>query len=125
MDKNEFSQVRHHLTKTQMQLSQLLGTSAKAVQSFEQGWRSIPVHIERQMLFLLALKRLQGKKTGLCWAKRRCNMNMRRRCSAWELRAGHICWFLTGTMCRGKVQESWQKKMIICRQCEVFQSTFG
>jgi len=44
MDKREFSQIRSGLEKTQDQLAQLLGISIKAVQSFEQGWRNIPVH---------------------------------------------------------------------------------
>ena len=42
-------------------MAQILGSSLKAVQSFEQGWRKIPVHVERQMLFLLAMKKGVGK----------------------------------------------------------------
>jgi len=45
-------------------MAQLLGTSLKAIQSFEQGWRNIPVHIERQMLFLLASMNTQNKGAG-------------------------------------------------------------
>jgi DNA-binding XRE family transcriptional regulator len=55
MDKTEFSQIRHRLGKTQAQIAQLLGVSPKAIQSFEQGWRNIPTHVERQLLFLLFL----------------------------------------------------------------------
>ena len=40
--------------KTQNQLARLLGTSFKAIQSFEQGWRNVPAHTERQLLLLLA-----------------------------------------------------------------------
>jgi hypothetical protein len=40
----------------------------------------------------------------------------------WELRAGHLCWFISGTVCEGMVQESWQEKMELCRRCEVFRS---
>jgi DNA-binding XRE family transcriptional regulator len=57
MKKSEFSIIRRHLEKTQSQMGQLLGVSSKAVQSFEQGWRKIPAHMERQALFLLPLKR--------------------------------------------------------------------
>jgi len=60
MDKNEFSRARFLLGKTQTQMAELLRSSAKAVQSYEQGWRSIPAHVERQVLFLLVMK--QGKK---------------------------------------------------------------
>ena len=56
MNKEEFSRVRSHLKKTQLQMAQLLGVSQKGIESFEQGWRNIPVHVERQLLFLLAKK---------------------------------------------------------------------
>ncbi|MFH0813428.1 MAG: hypothetical protein V2A69_11415 [Pseudomonadota bacterium] len=51
MDKQEFSHIRHQLGKSQKQTAQLLGISLKAVQSFEQGWRNIPIHIERLVLY--------------------------------------------------------------------------
>ena len=41
-------------SKVQDEIAQLLGKSVKAVHSYEQGWRSIPPDVERQMLFLLA-----------------------------------------------------------------------
>ena len=50
MDKKEFSEIRRRLGKTQKQMAQLLGTSPKTIQGFDQGWRNIPVHTERQML---------------------------------------------------------------------------
>ena len=121
MDKREFSQIRYGLGKTQDQLAQLLGISLKAVQSFEQGWRNIPAHTERQLLFLLTLKRSHNKGNGPCWVVRKCTVEIRQKCPAWEFQAGHLCWFINGTVCQGKVQEGWQKKMKICRQCEVFR----
>ncbi len=122
MNKKEFSQIRQHLGKTQNQMAQLLGISLKAAQSFEQGWRSIPVHTERQVLLLLALKRSRNKRKKTCWGIRKCPMEIKRNCTAWEFQAGHLCWFINGTICQGKAQESWQRKMEICRQCEVFRS---
>lgn len=124
MDKKEFSQIRRELRKTQTQMAQLLGTSPKAIQSFEQGWRSVPVHVERQVLFLMALKCTQGKMARPCWVVRRCSEEMRQNCPAWELQAGHLCWFINGTICEGTVQESWQEKMRLCRQCRVYLSLF-
>jgi DNA-binding transcriptional regulator YiaG len=53
MDSREFLGFRKKLNKTQQQMARLLGTSIKAVHSYEQGWRNIPAHIERQMLFLI------------------------------------------------------------------------
>jgi DNA-binding XRE family transcriptional regulator len=122
MEKIEFSKIRRHLGKTQRQLALLLGTSSKAIQSFEQGWRNVSVHTERQLLLLLALKSSLGKKAKPCWLICKCPPKHRQDCPASEFRAGHICWFINGTFCRGKVQESWPKKMKICRQCQVFQS---
>jgi DNA-binding XRE family transcriptional regulator len=124
MDKREFSQIRYGLGKTQDQLAQLLGISLKAVQSFEQGWRNMPVHTERQLLFLLTRKRSHSKGNGPCWLIRECPVEIKQKCPAWEFQAGHLCWFISGTICQGKVQGSWQKKMKICRQCGVFRFVF-
>lgn len=121
MDKKEFSDIRHQLGKTQNELAQLLGTSLKAIQSFEQGWRKVPVHIERQILFLLSKLRSQNKKKN-CWDIRKCPSDQRSNCPAWEFRVGQLCWFINGTICEGEAQVNWQKKMKICRKCEVFYS---
>ncbi|MHC4489824.1 MAG: helix-turn-helix domain-containing protein [Planctomycetota bacterium] len=115
MDKKEFSQIRHHIGKTQSQMAQLLGISLKAIQSFEQGWRNIPVHVERQVLFLLVMKRRHNKRNTPCWVEIRGN------CPAWEFQSGHLCWFINGTICEGEVQESWHEKMKMCRECKVFR----
>ena len=122
MEKEEFSTIRRYLGKTQSQMAQLLGVSLKAIQSFEQGWRNIPVHTERQVLFLLVLKKSPHKKDRACWVVRKCPMETRRNCPAWEFQVGHLCWFINGTICQGQVQESWRKKMKICRQCKVFRT---
>lgn len=122
MDKKEFSQIRKRLGKTQNQMAQLLGTSLKAVQSFEQGWRNIPVHIERQVLFLLSKRMSRDGAATPCWIIQKCPVENRGNCPAWEFQSGDLCWFINGTICRGVVQQGWQKKMSLCRQCKVFQS---
>ena len=125
MNKKEFSQIRNQLGKTQMQMAQLLGVSLKAIQSFEQGWREIPVHAERQSLFLLALKgsRVNGNRS--CWLIRECPVEIKQNCPAWEFSAGHLCWCINGTICQGRVQKSWRVKMEMCRKCKVFKSMFS
>jgi len=60
--KKEFSQIRHRVGKMERQIAQLLGASLKAIQSFEQGWRRVPVHSERRLLFLMALRSSQKRK---------------------------------------------------------------
>ncbi|MEW6033706.1 MAG: XRE family transcriptional regulator [Chloroflexota bacterium] len=122
MDSGEFSRTRRYLGRTQEQLAQLLSVSPKAIQSFEQGWRNIPAYVERQLLFLLFLKRPPLENTPPCWEIRRCPTKTRRSCVAWELGAGHFCWFVNGTLCHGKAQKNWRDKIELCRQCEVFRA---
>ncbi|MBW1691542.1 MAG: transcriptional regulator [Deltaproteobacteria bacterium] len=125
MDRVEFSQIRRQLGKTQSQMAELLGTSLKAIQSFEQGWRKIPVHIERQVLFLLAQKNTRDRAHEPCWNIERCPMEIRRNCPAWEFHSPNLCWFINGTLCRGEPQASWEEKMKKCRKCGVFRSIFS
>lgn len=54
MESKEFKRFRKRMNKTQSQMAQLLGVSVKAVHSYEQGWRNIPAHVERQMFFLIS-----------------------------------------------------------------------
>jgi len=123
MNKTEFSAIRQEFGKSQRQLAQLLGVSLKAVQSFEQGWRNIPVHVERQLLLLVALKKNRLKKAKPCWTILDCPKESRENCPVWELKAGHLCWCISGTICHGKVQKDWKNKMRICRNCEIFKKT--
>jgi DNA-binding transcriptional regulator YiaG len=124
MNRNEFAAIRRYLEKTQSQIANLLGTSLKAIQSFEQGWRKVPVHIERQLLFVLAQKDadLRGRRKN-CWRLRNCPKKSKANCPAWEFKLGHLCWFVNGNICHGTVQESWERKMQTCRECDVFHST--
>jgi len=123
MDRAEFLNIRHYLEKTQNEMARLLGCSLKAIQSFEQGRRNIPMHIERQVLFLLHLKKSPDTRYKPCWALIHCDADTRQHCPAWEFQAGHMCWFINGTICHGIRQEDWNKKMELCRQCSVFQTT--
>lgn len=121
MQNKEFSNIRRYLGKSQKQLAQLLCVSTKAIQSFEQGWRKISANAERQLLFLLSLKRQLDNSINPCWKIKNCPVEWRENCSAWEFKAGHFCWFINGTFCQGRLEESWEKKIKICRDCKVFQ----
>ncbi len=125
MDKNEFQFIRRKFERTQKEMSELLGTSVKALQSFEQGWRKIPVHVERQVLFLYVMKRRKANKVRSCWEIRKCSPLLRQTCPAFEFHSGHLCWFINGTLCRGRAQATWANKMKICRNCEVFGAAVG
>ncbi len=120
MDSKEFGSLRQQLQKTQKEMAELLGTSLKAVQSFEQGWRNVPVHVERHMLFLLTARKGKPNKSPSCWDMRNCSLETREACPAWEFNLGDLCWFINGTICHGKAQGTWVKKMKLCRSCFVF-----
>jgi len=121
MNKLEFSAVRHRLEKSQVEMAALLGVSVKAVQSFEQGWRKVPVQAERQALFLLASKTALEKDRHPCWEIRRCSPEERENCPAREFSLGNLCWFVNGVHCHGQKLRSWHDKMKLCRQCNVYR----
>jgi len=122
MEKKEVSEIRHHLGKTQLQMAQLLGVSLKAIQSFEQGWRNIPVHIERQVLFLWASKKSPLRKRKALLGDTKVSEGDQAKLSSMGISGGNLCWFTNGTICQGQKQASWEKKMKICRQCKVFRT---
>jgi hypothetical protein len=122
MDHEEFRYFRQKLQKSQREMAQLLGTSRKAIESYEQGWRNIPAHAERQVLFFLVLKMETDVRSAPCWEIRFCSPEMQKACPAWEFKSGQLCWFINGTICQGKPQTSWRQKMTLCRKCKVFTS---
>ena len=119
MEKEEFVVARTKLDKNPMEMSQLLGVSLKAIYSYEQGWRSIPTHVERQVFFLLSRKKGEQELPEHCWVVKKCPSKRRKECPAYEYKAGRLCWLANGTICEGKPQENWKEKMKICRECEV------
>lgn len=125
MESSEFSEARSRLDKTQKQLAELLGTSLKAVHSYEQGWRKIPPHVERQLYFLLSRnqRKQDSRSVRNCWTIKSCPPKRKKSCPAWEFQAGKLCWFINGTLCECKAHQDWHEKMKVCRECEVL-STF-
>jgi DNA-binding XRE family transcriptional regulator len=122
MNNKEFAKIRHFLGKTQKQLAHFLCVSAKAIQSYEQGWRQIPVNAQRQMLLLLSLKSTNDRSIRPCWEVNNCPPEHRTNCIVWELKVRHFCWFLSGTYCQGKTQKSWNNKIKLCRDCKVYKA---
>ena len=123
MDRREFRYFRNQLKKTQKQMAALLGVSLKAVCSYEQGSRTVPMHVERQLFFLVSRMTLKNKrkKIKICWDTTKCSNKLKKECPAWEFQVGDLCWFINGTICKGKAQKNWRDKMKICRTCEVFR----
>ena len=107
--------------KTQKQLAELLGTSIKAISSYEQGWRQVPLHVERQIYFLLSRKAGISNAMRHCWEVKKCDKSVREMCPAWEFNAGKLCWFISGTFCETCAGNSWQEKIAVCKNCKVFE----
>jgi DNA-binding XRE family transcriptional regulator len=124
LDNNEFTLIRNKLNKTQKQMAELMGTSLQAIRSYEQGWRPVPTHIERQALFLVSRLKEKDKKLKPCWKTINCPKEYRENCPSWELSTGEFCWMINGTFCKGSVQKNWKEKMKICRACEVIESLY-
>ena len=120
MQDTEFKNFRKSLDKTQEEMAHLLGISVKAVRSYEQGWRGIPAHAERQLLFLAAKKAETLKPAKPCWIINKCPPELRDHCPAWEFQTGTLCWFINGTICDGTVHKNWQEKIEICKHCKAF-----
>jgi hypothetical protein len=118
----EFTSVRKRLMKTQREMAGMLGVSLKAVHSYEQGWRVIPAHVERQMLFLLGFIATGKRRGPQCWTLKKCPQSRRHGCPAYELRCGRLCWMVNGRYCQGTLMKSWKEKMAVCRECEVLKA---
>ena len=121
MDSKEIVDIRKKLGKTQKELANLLGISLKAVCSYEQGWRTIPTHVERQVIFLLAKKHLPNRKNVNCWDIRSCPDTKKTQCPAWEFNSGDLCWFIGGTICDNVIHKTWEKKLEMCKGCVVMK----
>lgn len=114
----DLSAIREVLDKSQSELAELLGVSTRAVQSYEQGWRPVPVHVQKAAGLLLFLNwRKQGLRPVACWKTRQCSPEKRASCPTYEFRAGDLCWLINGTRCGGKPKKSWKAKLATCVAC--------
>jgi hypothetical protein len=118
MTSEEFSKIRKELNKTQKEIASLLNLSLKAICSYEQGWRAVPNHVERQLLFLLARKKGFHQYDRNCWELHNCPEQTRTQCPAWEFDSGKFCWFLGGTLCHAGQSDN---KFEDCKRCEMMR----
>jgi len=120
MDREIFARSRYKLDRTQASFADLLGISTKAVQSYEQGLRKIPFHIERKIYFLLSQSRkiAPGTKRN-CWDLLSCKD--KKECPAWEFNAGKFCWFFCRTNCNNFEKDNFKQAISNCRDCDVIK----
>lgn len=86
--------------RTQAELASALGISVKAIQSYEQGWRAVPVRVMIQLLVLLALYRKRTLDDVPCWEIRQCDAALRETCPSFTVGRGQFCWFIGTQECR-------------------------
>jgi methyl-accepting chemotaxis protein len=55
-----------------------------------------------------------------CWDVKNCPTERRNGCPAYPTN-GQECWSVTGTLCGGKEQGTYQQKMANCRKCNVYE----
>jgi hypothetical protein len=92
--------VREILGLSQKELSAVLAVSPKAIQSYEQGWRRIPVRVLSQLFVVLAESRRRTLKDIPCWQLVGCPPATRDHCLSHTAGTGALCWVLTSRTCR-------------------------
>jgi len=110
--------VREELAVSQAELADLLGVSARAVQSCEQGWRRPGPALEKSLLLLLLAAR-NGPHFGesACWQASKSPHAACDQCFVRRSRQGHLCWLLSGNVCGGRRLRSWSDKKTMCGEC--------
>lgn len=112
--------IRDTLGKSQSEFALLLGVSTRAVQSYEQGWRPVPLYVQRLAAMLLFLSwRKEGHRPTPCWKIRHCPPEKRDACPAYELGAVDLCWFVNGTPCKDPQRCAEEEQVRDCFSCPV------
>ena len=118
--------IRERLGLSQAEFASLLGFSLRAVQSCEQGWRKPSASLQKMGLLLLMADRHGTHFSEICcWKLKNCAPEVRDKCVAYRSRQGHLCWFLTGTLCGGQPLHTWLEKETLCCACPVFRRLIG
>jgi DNA-binding XRE family transcriptional regulator len=117
---NNLKGIRRRLDKSQSAMAALLGISTRALQSYEQGWRSVPVQVQKHAALLLFLHwRLSHKRVRPCWETMACSRENRSTCAAWQFGAGDLCWLMSSACSNGKKISSPAAKIACCQACPV------
>lgn len=115
--------LRTQLGQSQKQIADTLGISKKAVQSYEQGWRTAPSHVEQMVLLQAILARHADlRKVPHCWQVNKCSAETRRKCPSAKVRTPGFCWMLTGNLCQGQPMGNWEAKRAHCLECNVMKA---
>ncbi len=115
--------IREEIGLSQAEFATLLAVSPRTVQSCEQEWRKPSPFLEKHSLLLLMAHR-NGARFGSrsCWKFNKCSQELRKDCIAFRSRQGHLCWLMTGTVCKGIRVKTWSDKIAMCRDCGFFSA---
>lgn len=122
---SDLKRVRRALGRTQTEMAELLAVSTRAVQSYEQGWRPTPCHVQQMAGLLMFLDwRKSGNRSSPCWRTMDCPTSKQLACPAYQFKAGDICWLMLGTRCSGRTPkpENWDAKIKTCLDCDVMKA---
>lgn len=116
--------IRGEFGATQAQLAMAMGTSVKAIQSYEQGWRNVPTRALLQLLVLLAIRRRRQVDAAPCWDILRCTPEMQKGCPSFTFGDGQFCWLVCagGGKCRCASRRRVRRTrgdLLPCMQCDV------
>ena len=120
MKRLDFIRFRKTLDKTQMELAHLMGISVKTIKSYEQGWRTIPLYAQREVLLLVSIKFEALAKREPCWVINDCPEDRKSACPAWEFNLGRLCWLVKGSVCNGGARKRWIYQTGHCKNCNAF-----
>lgn len=111
--------VRAKLGLSQSKLADMLGVSPRAVQSYEQGWRSPPRPYAMQLMTVLALHVEVPSPAPPCWRLTGCPAEARSQCAAHTVGRGRWCWQLSGRSCLNRRGPGRPNATIPCVGCDV------
>lgn len=117
--------IRTKVGLAQAEFADILGVSVRTIQSCEQGWRTPSPSVEKSALLLLMIH-LHGSEVGshVCWDAIGCSESERESCLVYQGKQGHLCWLLSGHICKGIRLRSWTDKKQLCKECEFFNELF-
>jgi DNA-binding XRE family transcriptional regulator len=120
----DLQSVRKSLGKTQEEFSQLLGLSIRALQSYEQGWREVPVHVQKLAAMILYLDwRKENGRPEPCWKVRKCSREAKSHCNVNQFKAADVCW-MVGTECPAEGDEDAKFRTQCCK-CTVLRKVLS